>query len=143
MNYDSKYTGNECGETFIHTGYISIYPKATKSLNLFKATIIHEYSHAKIDRYLSSEGYDWLYKPKIKFINDTLIMPGLKGYRLDGTCGYGNEIINAGRMHITLGYFLNPTNNDLFPKWLITRGWKEWYYLLPTRFNNGITIKPY
>ena len=146
MSYDSRYEGPEYGLTSPETGYCSIYQNATKNLSRFKATIVHEYAHAKIDLYRNSEGlFCWRFKPNSSFISEsgTLNIYNGSGYLGDGVCGYGNEILNAGRAHIPIGYFLNFKNNDLFPVWLLKRGWREWYCLLPTRYNFGVNIKPY
>ncbi|MBO7111410.1 MAG: VCBS repeat-containing protein [Bacteroidaceae bacterium] len=144
MEYDPRYEGSAWGYTSKETGYSSIYQNATKNLRRFKATIVHEYAHAKIDRYINSDGfYDWKYKPEITLDHGVLNLYDGAGYKGDGVCGYGNEILNAGRAHLSIGYFLNFHNNDLFPVWLLKRGWWEWYCLLPTRYNFGVNIRPY
>ncbi len=70
------------GRTFKATGLIDIGKRAFISSSMLKATMIHEYWHATVDRFTGLLGAaEWNYG--------------------DGIGAYSSEIMNSGRMHIS------------------------------------------
>jgi hypothetical protein len=109
-NVSMTYNGNltDYGVTNPNTGNIEIGPAAFNSPSELKATMVHEFGHSVKDRILDAAGnfVNWQY-PSGSF-NSTNATLGT-----DGPLGYGNEIFNAGKLHIKSQY-LAPRYNPLY-----------------------------
>ncbi len=134
MTYNSSLA--DYGVTDPKTGAIEIGPSAFKSPDLLKATAVHEYGHAMLDRLTSGGKFTgWAYPPgKFSAANSTLVA--------DGPLGYAQEIYNAGKMKIGLKA-LN-TDNPLWNEWSRPLGQgRKWSYVIPMRFQNKAIMKWY
>lgn len=136
MTYDP--TVNDYGVTNLNSGNIRIGPAAFKSPDYLKATIIHEYGHSALERAVVGGKWTWT-------------SPGRPWNYGDGIVGYGEEIRQAGRMHIGRSV-LNATVSTPGSNWVygartlinatpVNPVWhakgvirNKWWHLLPRRF---------
>jgi RHS repeat-associated protein len=135
MTYDSS--AADFGVTNKTTGNISIGPKAFTSDAFLKATTIHELGHSILDRVRLPDGsIVWKYPTGGYASSNTILSK-------DGPLGYAQEIYNYGKMNMGLSNFNSiRSQNPLWSEW--SKGWfSKTFSLLPMRFENKITLKPF
>ncbi len=133
FKYDSKLTEAYGVTPPVGADLVYIGPSAFDSPDLLKATMVHEYGHALLDKVKTASGgfSHWAYPST-----------GTTTLSIDGPLGYAQEIYSSSKMKIGLKA-LN-TDNPLWNQWSNSLGGgSKWKYVMPTRFNNKVKLKWY